>query len=80
MSSTYQPSRPPIDGEAYQRRPTHQRPCRSLRWPITWAQTQAPSRSWISASVSSGMVEPGTASAGMARSSIGSRDGSEIVT
>ena len=43
--------------------------------PITWHQTEDPSCSSTSASLSSGMVEPGTASAGIARSSLGSRDG-----
>lgn len=79
-SSRYQPSRPPMDGLAYQRMPMHQWPCRSRRWPITRHHVQVPSWSSTSASVSSGMVEPGTASAGIARSSTGSRDGSEAIT
>lgn len=76
-SSTDQPSRPPTDGLAYQRIPTHQRPCRSFRCPITWHHIHEPSRSWTSAPLFSGMVEPGTASAGIARSSMGSRRGSD---
>lgn len=43
------------------------------RWPITWHHTHDPSRSTTSTPLTSGMVLPGTASAGTARSSAGSR-------
>jgi hypothetical protein len=46
-----QPSRPPIVGEAYQRRPIHQQPWRSFRWPMTQQSNQVPSWSSTSASV-----------------------------